>query len=273
MRRSILGSAREYRLSRARHHSLWRQYALHRSALRQARPDLRRRHRIARARQRARQGTRRFATSIFFSRTVISITSSGLPFFAPFFIEGYRVRIWAGNLLPAESIEHVMRKIMSSPLFPVEVEIFKAKIEFHDFQFRRYFASLRRRDAANRAADHPDGASGYRLEYGGRVFCVAQRHRRVSRQARQDLVALARDADLVVYDGTFTEEEIASRQGWGHSTWRRGIRLADEAGAKQLCLFHHDPSHDDDFMDMLAADANDARPGTMAAREGQIVDI
>ena len=53
----------------------------------------------------------------------------------------------------------------------------------------------------------------------------------------------------------------------------RGIRLADEAGAKQLCLFHHDPSHDDNFMDMLAADANDARPGTITAREGQIIDL
>ena len=50
-------------------------------------------------------------------------------------------------------------------------------------------------------------------------------------------------------------------------------RLANEAGAKQLCLFHHDPSHDDEFMDSLAADANDARPGTITAREGQIIDL
>jgi ribonuclease BN (tRNA processing enzyme) len=33
-----------------------------------------------------------------------------------------------------------------------------------------------------------------------------------------DLVALARDADLIVYDATFTEQKIASRQDWGHST-------------------------------------------------------
>ena len=80
-------------------------------------------------------------------------------------------------------------------------------------------------------------------------------------------------ADLVVYDATFTEDEIVSRAGWGHSTWARGIRLAEEAGAKQLCLFHHDPSHDDEFMDSLTADANDARPGTITAREGQIIDL
>ena len=67
-----------------------------------------------------------------------------------------------------------------------------------------------------------------------------------------ELVALARGADLIVYDATFTEDEIASRAGWGHSTWQRGIRLAEEAGAKQLCLFHHDPAHDDNFLDALA---------------------
>ena len=53
----------------------------------------------------------------------------------------------------------------------------------------------------------------------------------------------------------------------------KGADLADEAGAKQLCLFHHDPSHDDEFMDSLAAAANDARPGTITAREGQIIDL
>jgi ribonuclease BN (tRNA processing enzyme) len=78
---------------------------------------------------------------------------------------------------------------------------------------------------------------------------------------------------MVVYDATFTDEEIATRAGWGHSTWSCGIRLAEAAGAKQLCLFHHDPSHDDEFMDALAADASDARPGTITAREGQIIDL
>jgi phosphoribosyl 1,2-cyclic phosphodiesterase len=35
-----------------------------------------------------------------------------------------------------------------------------------------------------------------------------------------------------------------------------------------LVLFHHDPSHDDDFMDQVAKDAETSRPGTLVAREG-----
>ena len=50
----------------------------------------------------------------------------GLPFFAPLFRSGFRVRVWAANLRPANSIERVMRMLMSSPLFPVQIEVFKA---------------------------------------------------------------------------------------------------------------------------------------------------
>jgi phosphoribosyl 1,2-cyclic phosphodiesterase len=197
----------------------------------------------------------------------------GLPFFAPLFHENYRVRVWAGNLKPSNSIERVMRMLMSSPLFPVQIEIFKAAIEFHDFSsgdVLRPHSDVKLRTGP---LDHPDGANGYRLEHGGRTFALVSDTEGFPGKCDGELTTLARRADLMVYDATFTEDEIESRIGWGHSTWSRGIRLADEAEVKHLCLFHHDPSHDDDFMDALAADANDARPGTITAREGQIIDL
>lgn len=197
----------------------------------------------------------------------------GLPFFAPFFVDGYNITLWAGNLLPSANIEQVMRRLMSSPLFPVEVEIFKANIKFHDFNSGDVLRPQEGITLHTALLDHPDGASGYRLEYRGRAFAVISDTSGFPGKRDRELVSLARNADLIVYDATFTDEEIRSREDWGHSTWSRGVRLAQEAGAKQLCLFHHDPSHDDDFMDALAAEANDARPGTFAAREGQIVDL
>jgi len=93
-----------------------------------------------------------------------------------------------------------------------------------------------------------------------------------------ELVRLATGADVLIYDSQYTPEEYRgdagrSKVGWGHSTWLRGIRLAEKANVKHLCLFHHDPSHDDDFMDALAAEADDVRAGTVTAREGQIIDL
>jgi ribonuclease BN (tRNA processing enzyme) len=76
-----------------------------------------------------------------------------------------------------------------------------------------------------------------------------------------------RGTDLFIYDATYTDAEFAKYVGWGHSTWQEGVRLADAAKVKQLVLFHHDPSHDDAFMDQVVAEANKLRPGTIAARE------
>ena len=181
--------------------------------------------------------------------------------------------IWAGNLLPSNNIEHVVRSLMSSPLFPVGVEVCKAAIEFIDFRAGKTLRPHGDVVLQTAPLDHPDGASGYRLEYGKRVFALLSDTEGFPGKHDRELVKLAQSADLIVYDATFTEQEIASRRGWGHSTWARGIRLADQAKAKHLSLFHHDPSHDDEFMDALVAEANDARPGTTAAREGQIIDL
>lgn len=197
----------------------------------------------------------------------------GLPFFAPLFRKGYRVRVWAGNLLPANSIERVMRMLMSSPLFPIQIEIFKAAIEFHDFRSGDVLRPHENVVLHTAPLDHPDGSNGYRLEYGGRTFALVSDTEGFPGKCDNYLLSLADHADLAVYDATYTEDEIVSRGGWGHSTWLRGIRLAEKANVKHLCLFHHDPSHDDDFMDTLAAEANDVRAGTVTAREGQIIDL
>ena len=77
----------------------------------------------------------------------------------------------------------------------------------------------------------------------------------------------------MIFDSTYTEEEISSRVGWGHSTWQQGLRLAEAAGAKVFCLFHHDPDRDDRAMDGLAAAVDAARTGTIVAREGLVVDL
>jgi ribonuclease BN (tRNA processing enzyme) len=87
------------------------------------------------------------------------------------------------------------------------------------------------------------------------------------------VLALTMNAALVIVDTTYTDEELPDHAGWGHSSWQQGVRLAKAAGAKQLCLFHHDPDHDDAMMDKIKAAAETARPGTIVAREGMQVDL
>ena len=70
---------------------------------------------------------------------------------------------------------------------------------------------------------------------------------------------------------SYSDEEYSNHVGWGHSTWSEGIKLCNAADAGTFVVFHHDPGHDDKFMDQIAHDAAAARPGTVVAREGLVL--
>ena len=57
----------------------------------------------------------------------------GLPFFAPLFVPGQLIRVWAGNLRHHGGVHRAVRKLMSFPLFPLQVDAVHAELEFHDF--------------------------------------------------------------------------------------------------------------------------------------------
>ena len=66
---------------------------------------------------------------------------------------------------------------------------------------------------------------------------------------------LARDADLLIHDCQYTDEEYPEHVGWGHSAIDDTLTFASRVGARRLLLFHHDPLHADDFLDDLHATA------------------
>lgn len=197
----------------------------------------------------------------------------GIPFFAPFYQPQHRFRIWAGNLLPEFQLKPVMQAMMSEPLFPIGIDTFRADIDYRDFRAGETIAPGDDITIHTIALHHPGGATGYRIDYGGRAFAYItdDEWRREHHDPR--LIALAKDADLLVYDTAYTEDEIDAKKGWGHSTWRDGLRFADAADARTLCLFHHAPEHDDDAMDGILAQARALRPGTIAAIEGNVIHL
>ena len=119
--------------------------------------------------------------------------------------------------------------------------------------------------------NHPNGATGYRLEAHGRAVCYVTDTEHIVGELDDNVLELVRGADLMIYDSTYTDEEYPAHEGWGHSTWQQGVRLADAADVGELVIFHHDPSHDDAFMDKVASRASTLRPGTRVAREGDTV--
>ena len=211
-------------------------------------------------------------TDIFLSHCHIDHLT-GLPFFAPLLGEGNRIRIWAGNLKPACGIEDAVRKVMSFPLFPIEVDMSKSKVEFRDFRAGETLNPRPGIVVRTAPLNHPGGATGYRIDHAGRSVAYLTDTELGNGPVNPALLSLAKGASLVIIDATYTEEELPSHIGWGHSTWQQCVQLAEAAGAEKLCLFHHDPDHDDAIMDKIAAAASAARPGTIVATEGLRIDL
>ena len=161
---------------------------------------------------------------------------------------------------------------MVPPYFPVSLDqVAKARLDFRTVERGASFdlGEVRVRSAE---LDHPGGNFGYRLDYRGRslVYATDVEH---SEKPAENLVELARGADLLLHDAMYTGAEYPNRQGWGHSTWNGAVATARAAGVRRLVLFHHDPSRDDRGLDALVKTVRRQWPDTIAAREGQTLKL
>jgi phosphoribosyl 1,2-cyclic phosphodiesterase len=208
---------------------------------------------------------------LFFSHTHMDHTA-GLPFFSTAFDPGNRIRFWAGHLAASNmTLREVLVYMMQAPLFPVPIDVFRAQVSYHDFNAGETLTPRPGIGLRTAPLNHPNGATGYRIEHAGRSICyVTDTEQRVDGLDR-NILGLIRHADIVIYDCTYTDDEYPKYKGWGHSTWQEGIRLCEAAEARQLVIFHHDPGHDDAFMDEIAKAAEARRPGTIVAREGMLL--
>lgn len=204
---------------------------------------------------------------LFFTHSHIDHIN-GIPFFKALFNPDNRVRLWAGHLKPEHSLKEVICAMMVAPLFPVPIDIFTAQATYGDFVAGETLTPKPGVTLRTAPLNHPNGATGYRVEYGGRSICYVTDTEHVPGRPDARILDLIAGADIVIYDSTYTDEEFPGYVSWGHSTWQEGVRLVEAAGAGRLVVFHHDPSHDDDFMDGIAAAAERRRPGTLVAYEG-----
>jgi phosphoribosyl 1,2-cyclic phosphodiesterase len=217
------------------------------------------------------EADKRLEADLYFTHTHFDHVC-GLPFFRPVFQPRNTIRLWAGHLADGMTLRRVMNEFMMPPLFPVPPEVFRAKIEYRDFSAGETLDAGPAVALRTAALNHPDGATGYRVEYAGRSLCYLTDTEHVPGALDANILALIAGADLVIYDSMFTDEEYERYVGWGHSTWQEGVRLCRAAGAKRLVVFHHDPEHDDDMLDGIAREVATALPGSLVAREGLVLE-
>lgn len=199
----------------------------------------------------------------------------GLPFFEPLLRSETQLDIYAPRQSDGRSIQQLFLEKIQPPMFPVPLEQFAARINFHeigddDFTIGGY--SVR-----SRFVPHIGPTLGFNVQYRGVSVTYLSDHQQPTGSEyslHQGARELCENADLLIHDAQFTDQEFAEKASWGHSTYDYARWVAETCSVKRLALFHHDPSRTDAaLIDMCNELARGSSIDIFAAREGETVDV
>ncbi len=178
---------------------------------------------------------------------------NAIPFFAPFYRPGNVFEI----LGPAQgdvSIRDVVSAQMDDVYFPITINEFGAKVSFRDLHEGHY--EIDGIEIRTMMLSHPGYCLGYRINYNGHSVCYITDNELFPENSEfydasyvKKLEDFVRNADALITDSTYFDEEYEGKVGWGHSCLSEVSHLAHNAGVKKLYLFHHDPDQTDDDID------------------------
>ena len=200
----------------------------------------------------------------------------GFPFFVPAFIKGNTFKIYGAVTPNGVTIKQRLNDQMLHPNFPVPLQIMQADLQFKDLEIGEKLV-IGDIIIENAKLNHPGEAVGYRVNWRGKTAAYITDTEHLPDGLDENVFRLAERADIAIIDCTYTDEEYydakSSKVGWGHSTWQEAVKLAKAAEVKKLVIFHHEPLHDDDFLDRIGEQAAAELPGTILAREGESIDL
>ncbi len=206
----------------------------------------------------------------------------GFPFFAPLFVPGNRISV-CGPQGSAGSLREVLSGQMEFTYFPIEIGQLPATITFQELEEGTHEMNGARIVA--QYLHHPAMTLGYRIEADDAAVVYLCDHEPFSdtfshdNGSPRDVESIAHEGDrrharfmdsagLAIHDAQYTPEEYPSKKNWGHSSYVYAVDMAAAAGVRQLVLTHHDPSHDDAFIEDV-----EKRALAYAAQQGYAVRV
>jgi len=224
--------------------------------------------------------------------------TQGMPFFKPFIDQHATLYIFGSKPFGGLTLEEELIRAIQAPLFPLGMEELYSKRQTRHIRGGDRLI-LTERDSPpqlltvhdskesvppeavvvdiHHGYNHPSGGIlVFRISYQKRSLVIATDTEGYVGGDRR-LIRFAKGADVLLHDAEYDEHEYADdtviHQGWGHSTWRMAVEVAQTAGVKRLGLLHHSPGHDDDYLEAMESKAQAVFPETFMAREGMVVSL
>jgi phosphoribosyl 1,2-cyclic phosphodiesterase len=192
----------------------------------------------------------------------------GLPLFAPLFQAENEVVFYASERLGP--IQQHLRGQMSGPYFPVNFDEVPARTSFVEMDAKSVAVGNLR--VSSFPLNHPQGAAGFRIESSAGAIVYASDLEPGNGELDRTVREAADGAETLIYDAQYSPEEYLAHRGWGHSHWREAAAVANDAHVKELILFHHDPSHNDDMLTEFQTQTRALFEHTTSAKEGMVIE-
>ncbi len=216
----------------------------------------------------------------------------GFPFFVPIYMPHHKINVFGPTSDSLDlSLHDVLTRQMDYSVFPVRYGELQATITYSAMKREsRMFGDV---EVTARPLNHPVLTLGYSVAHNGRRVVYQSDHEPFYNlfsdaaedansfidELNREIEEFSAGADILIADSMYTPEEYDTHRGWGHSSWKHVLNRALKAKVKRLAIFHHDPAHNDDFMDRLGVEiaAEVARLGNpfelLIAREGMEIDL
>jgi phosphoribosyl 1,2-cyclic phosphodiesterase len=193
----------------------------------------------------------------------------GFPFFTPAYIPGNRIVIHSGHA----DAEFALRRQQKVPSFPVDFGLLGATIEFQHHRPEEVYdvAGLKVRNILQK---HSGDSYGWRFERAGKtiVYSTDAEHQVGNLPMLKRFTDFFRSADLVIFDAMYSlADAVSVRADWGHSSNIIGVELCQSAGARRLCLFHHEPASDDTQLTKVLEDTRTFEKITRGERALEVI--
>ena len=172
----------------------------------------------------------------------------GFPFNPDLFATGRQIFV-SSALFDGNKTRSILESYFSGCLFPINVFASLGHLEVQNFGDMRSSLSGEV-DVRFINLEHPGGAVGYSFVSAGKKIVILLDNEFQDFQL-DELVKFCKEADLLIWDGMFTKDELHTKAGWGHSSIEQAIEFTEVSDVRKTLICHHAPYRFDSDIDKI----------------------
>lgn len=185
----------------------------------------------------------------------------GFPFFTPAYTENQEVLIY-GAAGYGRDLKSAFSGQLASEYFPVQLEDMKAKLTFVELESNPICVGKVK--IYWEYVHHPGAALGFKISINGKSIVYITDNEFLQGylgaphnitledtilHSYHSFISFISNADILIYEAQYPNDEYKHKIGWGHTSLSNACLLAKLGNVKRWIITHHDPMHDDQFLD------------------------